>query len=444
MTNNEINFKIFDLIGIGIGAFNLGLAALMQKTNLTYKFLDLKESFDWHDGMLLENAKLQVHFLKDLASCVDPANPYTFLSYLSEKGRIYQFLNRKQSVVSRHEFSDYFKWAAAQIPNLCFGEKILDVRYSNNLFNIITKKSKFFAKNIVVGTGRTPYIPIRFREFLSKNFFHNYKFKQSLKELDFANKRIAIIGGGQSGAEVFDTLISFQSKPKEIIWASKRVNFQTLEDSCFANEFYTPNYVKYFYSLPSNLREQKLDEQRLTSDGITQELSNEIYNKLYELKYLRPSTMSFELLPHQELSRVIKKGDGYLITLFNKEQGDLTEYTADIVILATGYQSCISECLKNLPLGISNTKSPSINIDYSVNWRCSSTNKIFLQNGARLTHGVADPNLSLAAWRNAIIINSLSNEQIYKVDTCEPIVNINQFNILQKSSLDANFSLEAA
>ena len=62
--------QTIDIIGVGIGAFNLSLAALLQKSKAEYKFFDQKKEFGWHKGMLLENAKLQVHFLKDLASCV--------------------------------------------------------------------------------------------------------------------------------------------------------------------------------------------------------------------------------------------------------------------------------------------------------------------------------------------------------------------------------------
>lgn len=268
------NSQTLDVVGIGIGVFNLSLAALLQKQKVKYKFFDQKQEFNWHNGLLLENEKLQTHFLKDLASCVDPSNPYTFLSYLVDKGRIYQFLNRKNSTVSRYEFNHYFRWAAQRIPGLHFGEKVVDVRYRNGKFNVITEHGSVDSNHIVIGTGPTPYVAKQFKEFLNENFFHNHKFKQRTETINFANKRIAIIGGGQSGAEIFDTIISKQNKPTKIIWASRRLNFQILEDSCFANEFYTPHYVKYFYKLPKHIRAKKLEEQRLTSDGITQEFAD--------------------------------------------------------------------------------------------------------------------------------------------------------------------------
>ncbi|MFH8467621.1 hypothetical protein [Streptomyces sp. NPDC017991] len=40
-------------------------------------------------------------------------------------------------------------------------------------------------------------------------------------------------------------------------------------------------------------------------------------------------------------------------------------------------------------------------------------NRIYIQNGARKSHGVADPGLGLAAWRSAVILNSLLDKEYY-------------------------------
>src|ERR671911_297580 len=69
--------EVFDLIGIGIGPFNLGLAALLSSID-THKsvFFDTKHEFSWHEGLLLEDCYLQVPFLADLVTMSDPTNPY--------------------------------------------------------------------------------------------------------------------------------------------------------------------------------------------------------------------------------------------------------------------------------------------------------------------------------------------------------------------------------
>ena len=74
---------MLDFIGIGLGPFNLSLASLLQdKTNLKYRFFEQKAQFDWHAGMQLPDTVLQVPFMADLVSMVDPTSPYSFLNYL--------------------------------------------------------------------------------------------------------------------------------------------------------------------------------------------------------------------------------------------------------------------------------------------------------------------------------------------------------------------------
>ncbi|MCH5719930.1 lysine N(6)-hydroxylase/L-ornithine N(5)-oxygenase family protein [Niabella hibiscisoli] len=49
--------KIYDIAGIGIGPFNLGLAALTAPVNnLNTIFIEQKSEFNWHEGMLIPEA----------------------------------------------------------------------------------------------------------------------------------------------------------------------------------------------------------------------------------------------------------------------------------------------------------------------------------------------------------------------------------------------------
>ena len=59
---------MLDFIGIGIGPFNLSLAALLHdRTDITGAFFERKGQFAWHEGMLLPETTLQVPFMADLA-----------------------------------------------------------------------------------------------------------------------------------------------------------------------------------------------------------------------------------------------------------------------------------------------------------------------------------------------------------------------------------------
>lgn len=56
--------KNIDILGIGIGPFNLGLAALLfHHPEIKAVFLEKKPQFRWHEGLLLEGTTLQIPFL---------------------------------------------------------------------------------------------------------------------------------------------------------------------------------------------------------------------------------------------------------------------------------------------------------------------------------------------------------------------------------------------
>jgi L-ornithine N5-oxygenase len=63
--------------------------------------------------MLLDDATMQVSFLKDLVTLRNPTSEFSFLCYLHSKGRLIDFINHKNLFPLRVEFHDYFAWAAA-------------------------------------------------------------------------------------------------------------------------------------------------------------------------------------------------------------------------------------------------------------------------------------------------------------------------------------------
>ncbi|MCA3749493.1 MAG: SidA/IucD/PvdA family monooxygenase, partial [Rubrobacter sp.] len=66
----------WDLLGIGIGPFNLSLAALLEPVEeVEALFVEKKPRFEWHPGLLMEGTTLQVPFLADLVTMADPTSP---------------------------------------------------------------------------------------------------------------------------------------------------------------------------------------------------------------------------------------------------------------------------------------------------------------------------------------------------------------------------------
>jgi len=100
---------MLDFIGIGLGPFNLSLASLLHnKSTLNYAIFEQKAQFDWHAGMQLPNTVLQVPFMADLVSMVDPTNPFSFLNYLRHQQRLYKFYFLEQPHIPRCEYNHYY------------------------------------------------------------------------------------------------------------------------------------------------------------------------------------------------------------------------------------------------------------------------------------------------------------------------------------------------
>jgi lysine N6-hydroxylase len=97
--------------------------------------------------------------------------------------------------------------------------------------------------------------------------------------------------------------------------------------------------------------------------------------------------------------------------------GGATEVRVDCLILATGYTwvmpSYLEPILDRIDLDGGRFRFRE---DYSIVWDGLPEHRIYALNAARVARGVADPNLSLLAWRSSKIVNSLLGRQVYDVD----------------------------
>ena len=93
------------MVGAGLGPFNLSLAALVEPlADVRARFFETQPEFRWHCGIMVPGAQLQVSFLKDLVTLVDPSSAFSFLNYLASEGRLYRFLTAHTDRCSRQEF----------------------------------------------------------------------------------------------------------------------------------------------------------------------------------------------------------------------------------------------------------------------------------------------------------------------------------------------------
>src|SRR5689334_24998717 len=126
-----------DVVGIGFGPSNLAMAiavaehndALGPDSRVRARFLERQAAFGWHRGMLIDDATMQVSFLKDLVTLRNPTSEFSFLAYLHSQGRLIDFINHKSLFPLRVEFHDYLEWAAARFSELVrYGHEVAEIR----------------------------------------------------------------------------------------------------------------------------------------------------------------------------------------------------------------------------------------------------------------------------------------------------------------------------
>ena len=129
--------RVLDVVGVGFGPSNLGLAIAIEEHNhergpnpaIAAEFIEAKPEFGWHTGMLIPGTTMQISFLKDLASQRNVRSRYTFLSYLTDRGRLSDFINHQTFFPTRLEFHDYLEWAAARVAaTVHYGTRAVAVR----------------------------------------------------------------------------------------------------------------------------------------------------------------------------------------------------------------------------------------------------------------------------------------------------------------------------
>src|SRR5580704_2799711 len=394
-----------DIVGIGIGPANLSLAALVQPCrDIKSRFLERRNEFLWHPGLLLPNAELQVAYIKDLVSLVDPTSRFSFLSFLHSKKRLHSFINANFRQVLRREFNEYYRWVCAQLTNLQFACDVEEIHFDGNGIALLTSRGVYRTQHLAVGTGLEPYIPKCCDAHLGDSLFHASCYLA--KEPRTAGRRIAVVGGGQTGAEIFLHLLSDgASPPSEVFWISRRLNFLPLDETPFINDQFTPNYGDYFFDLPPAAREKLVAEQKLTSDGISASLLETIYRRLYELKFLDDNPCRWQLRPGRAMEGITRVAGGFSILTRQVLTGIREHLVVDLVVLCTGYAAKLPSCLNSVKdcINLSATGGYVLNADFSIEWAGHPTSRIYVQNAARVQRGLADPNLSLLSWRSAKI-----------------------------------------
>jgi lysine N6-hydroxylase len=278
-----------DVVAIGCGPFNLGLAALASTVDdIDLVVLEEQPELTWHRGMMFGDASMQVNFLADLVTLVAPWHPLSFLAYLHDMDRLYTFTVRENFFPSRREYEDYLRWAAAKLPSVRFSHRVEEVRWDagEQRFTVDAVRGdgtrlRMRARDLVVGIGTAPYVPEALAGLPEPMLLHTSEYLYRAADVAAAGK-VTVVGSGQSGAEVaVDLLGRNVAGGPAVSWLTRTSSFAPLDYTKMNLELTTPAYMQYFHSLPERVRDRLVKEQWQFYKGISTDTLEEIHELLY-------------------------------------------------------------------------------------------------------------------------------------------------------------------
>jgi lysine N6-hydroxylase len=419
---------IHDLIGIGIGPFNLGLAALANNIqHLDTKFFDRNTSFNWHPGLLMAETRLQVPFFADMVTPADPTSPFSFMNFLKSKGRMFRFAIQENNFITRFEYNEYCQWVISQLPNLHFGFNCEAIHFNSekDCYDLYFRNRDghtylFHGKKIVIGVGTVPLMPECVADFDHDFVFHSSEYLLK-KERLIKQKHISIIGSGQSAAEIFYDLLQNttgvnieNSKVESISWLTRSEYIFPMDNSKFAFEMTSPDYINYFYNLPRSVKQKVLSGQNSLYKGVNKELIDAIYQLLY-LNALHDAPLKISIQTNMEFDQVrIENHSKINLLFYHLTNEKFFEHQTDAAIFATGYKNVVPEFLdpiKNL-IQWNADGLYDVNRNHSIDYN----NSIFVQNAELHSHGFNSADLGMGPYRNAKILNTILNEGYFKME----------------------------
>ncbi|HET6859484.1 MAG TPA: lysine N(6)-hydroxylase/L-ornithine N(5)-oxygenase family protein, partial [Streptomyces sp.] len=345
--------ETLDLLGVGIGPFNLSLAALADAVpGLSAAFLEQRTAFHWHPGLLIEGATLQVPFLADLVSLVDPTSRWSFLNYIRTRERLFPFYFAERFHMDRAEYDAYCRWASEQLPSCRFGHQVDTVRWDagREAFEVDFTRldatggaegvGRYFARNLVLGVGTAPKIPEPLRALAhdpSAPVWHSAEYLDRRAQL-LAAEHVTVIGSGQSGAEAFLDLLRHRPEGGEgLTWLTRTPAFAPMEYSKLGLEQFTPDYTRYFHGLSEPVRDRLLPQQWQLYKGVSGDTLGDIHDELYR-RTLGGRWPDAALTPGVAVRSARRGGDGRIeLGVTHAQQETEAQLVTDAVVLATGY-----------------------------------------------------------------------------------------------------------
>jgi L-ornithine N5-oxygenase len=404
-----------DILGIGFGPSNLALAVCIREHNeklrnghapLTSLFFERQAEFHWHQDMLIDDATMQVSYLKDLVTLRNPTSRFSFVNYLKQHDRLEDFINLRTFYPTRHEYADYLRWVAdqhaAQVRHACTVERVTPGAMRNGVRCIevavrhgaTQELSHHTTQNLVVATGLQPRLPAGIAE--SAHVSHSSRYLSMVARFDRQRAhRFLVVGGGQSAAEIVNHLHD-HFPHSEVCAVFPTFGFKPVDDSSFVNQIFDPRAVDLFYNASEDLKAFLLDRHADTNYSVVDaSLISEIYRKAYEGRVRNRQRLFLRRLSRLEGLRT--EGSRVIAAIRDSEARLVAEQCFDAAILATGYRpSSLEELVPAVAdfADLDLSGEVALNRHYSIRTSTNLGGRIYLQGKSEGQHGLTSTLLS--------------------------------------------------
>ncbi|KAL8724861.1 MAG: hypothetical protein Q9166_007715 [cf. Caloplaca sp. 2 TL-2023] len=433
LTSENQIYPQYDLVCIGFGPASLAIAIALHDRGINPRvlYIEKQRSFIWHAGMLLPDARMQISFLKDLATLRDPTSHFTFINYLKSKNRLVAFTNLSTFLPLREEYNDYMSWCASHFESkVQYGHETTSVSAISNqdgpidTWNVTSRNtetnqsSTVTARSVVIAIGGKPRIPIPISG-LESRVVHSSSYSTAVPKIlqkTYKPHSVAVVGGGQSSAEIFNDLQSRYPNSSVTLFTGASA-LKPSDDSPFVNEIFDPERVDDFYELPSESRQQSTLSNKATNYGVVRpELLDRLYEAMYQQRLHEPdqNNWQFKIVPWRGVVGFEKASDSDRIRLRlkNTSTGEMSisDATFDLAILGTGYERKGHETLLDSTRPLLQEEKFAVERNYRVKYRkdaVAEDSGIWLQGCCEDTHGLGDTLLSMLAVRGGEMVDSI-------------------------------------
>lgn len=415
--------RLLDLLGVGFGPANLAVAIALQESAeagaraTDAHFLEARASQAWHPDMMLEGSLIQITVLKDLAMVNNPRSRFTFLNYLKERGRLFDFLNLRDLFPTRVEFNDYLGWVARHFASrVTYGQRVLSVRpgapSEDGEITELQVRARderngdervVRTRNLVLATGPIPVFPRGISPKPGGRALHSHYFLDRLRK-DFGDKqrpyRFLVVGSGQSAAEIFDYLMVHYPEA-DVTAAIRRFSYKPVDESDFTNRIFFPEWVDFYHGLPTEKRHAFFDDLKDVNYAVVDHsLIKRIFRRLYDEKV--QGLNRARVTPFQQLEEIHEDQDRVVARFVDVMSGERVTREADALILCTGYEWPKEHPLLDelAPYFISDpAEGYRIERDYRIAAREGFRPHVYLQGYCEASHGISETVLSLVPVR---------------------------------------------